>query len=381
LSIEKRKYGKKNQVKVDPLAYNTGLIGESGVGKTTLIYEVCEKLVGDEGYIFLECGKEDGEEAIQDIVAEKVPDWDTFEEITDDIMDNKTTDYPNLKVVVADTFDQLVEIAKEEVILMHNRENPDKPIKSIKQAFGGFMSGEDMAVDMVLDRLWELKKVGVRFIAIGHTKKKDVEDVVTGQTYSILTTDMSNRDFNKLKNKLHFLGVASIDREIVQQKTGKKNIVTKKEETKGVVKSETRKITFRDDNYSIDSKSRFADIVESVPLSSDEFIKALTDAIKVEQSKSGKTFEQSQKEQEKDEAEKLKEIKKVEQEKHEKKEKEKLNEELTEMRNPIVEFIKDNKSDMKKIKPVLDLSKELGFANPTLIDNAEDIKKVLELIK
>ena len=37
-------YGKKNVIKIDPLQYNLGIIGEGGIGKTTLIKEVCEKL-------------------------------------------------------------------------------------------------------------------------------------------------------------------------------------------------------------------------------------------------------------------------------------------------------------------------------------------------
>ena len=45
-----RKFGKKKEVKIDPLAYNIGLAGLSGIGKTTLIKNVCEELVGEDGY-------------------------------------------------------------------------------------------------------------------------------------------------------------------------------------------------------------------------------------------------------------------------------------------------------------------------------------------
>ena len=38
-----RKFGRKNEIKIDPLAYNLALIGESGVGKTSVIKEYCEK--------------------------------------------------------------------------------------------------------------------------------------------------------------------------------------------------------------------------------------------------------------------------------------------------------------------------------------------------
>ncbi len=54
---------------------------------------------------------------------------------------------------------------------------------------------------------------------------------------------MSIRDFNAIKTKLHFLGVASIDREIVQQKTGKKDNKGN-EKMKGVVAKESRKDYF-----------------------------------------------------------------------------------------------------------------------------------------
>lgn len=292
-----RKFGKKREICIDPLTYNIGLIGESGIGKSTVIKEFCEKLAGDDGYIALDIGKEDGHDAINGIVSEKIPDWATFKEFCDDVIENKLTDYKELRVIVLDTFDQLYEITVPEVIRMHNRANPDKPkITSIKQAFGGFSAGEDKAIELILNKLWELKSVGVSFIAIGHTKKKDIDDPVTGETYSQLTTNMSQRTFGALKTKLHFLGVAYIDREIVKQKTGKKNVVTKQEEVKGKVMSESRRISFRDDNYSVDSKSRFADIVDQIPLDSDALIKALSDAILAEHSKGDKTVEQSKKE-------------------------------------------------------------------------------------
>ena len=80
-----------------------------------------------------------------------------------------------------------------------------------------------------------LKKVGVETIVIGHVKTKDVTDVVSGETYQTLTSDQQQNYFNALKKQLHFLGLAYIDRSIKTEKTGKKNIVTKKEETKNVV--------------------------------------------------------------------------------------------------------------------------------------------------
>lgn len=274
------KYGRKNIISENIWDYNIGIIGESGIGKSTVMKEMLEKTVGSDGYLMLNIGKEDGHSAIEGISTDNAPDWDTFDDIVQDIVENKEADYPDLKVVGIDTMDQLFEITEPEVIRLHNVANPDKaPIQTIKAAFGGFQAGEDKAIELVLDRLWKLKSVGVSFVVIGHTKKRDVEDVVTGQTYSTLTTNMSQRYFNAIKTKLHLLGVASIDREIVKEKTGKKNMVTHKDIEKGRILSESRRITFRDDNYTIDSKSRFSDIVDEIPLDADAFIKAMQDAI------------------------------------------------------------------------------------------------------
>lgn len=368
-----RKFGKKVEIDLDILKYNIAVIGESGIGKSTLAKKVCEKLAGDDGYIALDVGKEDGHKAIAGIVSESAEDWDKFEEIIDDIVDNKSSAYKDLKIVIIDTIDQLFEIAEPEVIRLHNNTNTDKMVDTINAAFGGFMKGQDKAVEIILDKLWELKSVGVSFFILGHTKKRDIEDVITGQTYSTLTTNISQRYFSAIKTKLDILGVAAIDREIVKEKTGRKNIVTKKDEEKGKIVSESRKITFRDDNYTIDSKSRFANIASEVELNADEFIKALQDAILAEHSKGDKTVEESKKDQALAELKKEKQI-------AEKNASDKAMKELTKITDEIGEFFKDNKSNMEILKPIIKLSKELGYKNPTVINNVEDAQKVLDLI-
>lgn len=374
-------YGKKNVIKIDPLSYNIGLIGESGIGKTTIIKEMCEKLVGEDGYRFLECGKEDGADGIDGINYLNCPEWSMdydeytnsigFEDFVDDVVENKSTEYPDLKTVVIDTYDQLIEIAKPEVIRMHNAEHPEKPVKSIKAAFGGYMSGEDKATEIVLDKLWELKSVGVHFIIIGHVKQRQQEDVVTGQTYTSLTTNMSMRDFNAIKTKLHFLGVASIDREIVQEKTGKKDD-KKKDIMKGVIAKESRKITFRDDSYSIDSKSRFADIVPECDFNVDSLIQALTDAIKTEASKGKKSIAELKKEQDAAAEKRAEQIAAVE-------ESNKKEKELNEIKAKIKDFCIANKGKAAVLKPLLALAKEKGYENPMAVDDIDVAKEILAL--
>ena len=298
------KYGHKNEIQLNPLSYNIGLIGESGIGKSTIIKEMCEKLVGKDGYISLDIGKESGHSTISGIITETVPDWKTFTDIIDDIVENKQ-DYPDLKVVIIDTYDQLCELAEKETIRLWNKKLQlnDKPkIDTINSAFGGFGKGLDKAIDLMLDKLWELKSVGVSFVIIAHVKKTDLTDPVTESTYSILTANSTQKYFNAIKQKLDFLGVAYIDRDIVKVKTGKKDNKGNEIE-KGKLAGESRVISFRDDTYSVDSKCRFANIIDKIPFDVDSLIKAMTDAILEEQKKDGISLNEAKKKQNKAEKE------------------------------------------------------------------------------
>lgn len=383
------KFGKKNHVNLDILSYNTLLLGESKCGKTTLIKEVCEKLSGDDGYLFLEIGSERGADAIENISYINCPAWEEdydefansagFIDVCEDIIDNKTTDYPNLKVVVWDTYDQLITLAEEESIRLWNQEcratgHPDKCTKSINSAWGGFGKGEKKAIALMIDTMTRLRQVGVATIIIGHVKVKDINDVVTGETYQILTSDQQQNYFNAIKKNLHFMGLAYIDRTIVKEKTGKKNIVTKKDEVKGKVKEETRRIKFRDDSYAVDSGSRFADIVPEIEMTADAFINALTDAIKSEQQKSGQSFADAKKKQEKLAIESEKRVAEAEKAR-------KAKGELNVVISKIVNFFVENKSIPETVKPILDSIRELGYDNPKEINNIDDANKILEIIE
>ena len=201
-------------------------------------------------------------------------------------------------------------------------------------------------------------------------------DPVTGQEYLQLTTNLPQKYFNGIKTKVHILGVASIDREIVKEKTGKKDFVTKKDIEKGVVTNQTRKITFRDDNYVIDSKSRFADIVPEIPLNADALVNAITNAITAEMNKSNtnKSFDEIKKEQEAAEAENL--LKLAEKEKINKE-----NKEIEGLKSKIVEYVTENKTNMAVVKPILEKCAEYDYKNPMQIMDLEAMKAVAAMIE
>ena len=367
-------FGKRNEIKIDPLKYNIALLGESGIGKTTIIKEMCEKLGGEDSYIFLEMAGEAGADAIQGIVYEDVNDWDMVEEIVSDIEYNKSTEYKSLKTIVVDTYDGWINLAQAEAIRLWNKAHPDKRADSIDASWNGFQKGQQKAFDLMFDVVRRLRAVGVATIIIGHVKNREITDVASGVTYQQLTSDVEKIYFNLLKKKMHFVGLAYFDRTIVTEKTGKKNIVTKKEETVNKIAEETRKIRFRDPAMAVDSKSRFADIVPEIDFNVDDLIKAMKDAIQSEASKSGKSIKVL-------EAEQKAEAEAEENRIAEAEENARVEKELNKIKAEIVNFFTANKTDMDKIKPVLELCRKHGYSNPNEIDSIEIAKEILESCK
>ena len=276
-------YGKKNVISADLSRLIFGLLGEPGIGKTTTIYQMAEKEFGEDGYLLLDVGSEWGSEYINGVVAEQTETFKKFLDVTNDIIKNKDKEYPNLKVVILDTIDALFEIGEPYLVKLYNQEHMGeknfKPASTINAAEGGFMKGQDRLIEIVIDQLVKLRKVGVGFWYTGHVKRRSNDDAFSGETYDMITTNMSQRYFAAIRNKSHASGIAYIDRTLTQQEVGKENPITKEKKTITRVVSESRKVKFRDDSYTADSKSRLENIAEEVLLDTDELLKALKDAI------------------------------------------------------------------------------------------------------
>ena len=298
-----------------------------------------------------------------------------FADVCEDIIENKSTDYPNLRVVIWDTYDQIIKIAERETIRQSNnyyrkKNKPDKIAESINEAWGSYGRGDKKAMELMFDMMERLDSVGVKTYVIGHAKRKDQNDMSSESTYQVITSDQQNNYFSELKKMFPFLGVAYIDREIAnvsKEKNGKK--------TTGKIKSETRRIRFRDENYSIDSGTRFAGITSKpIDFTADAFIKAITDAIVEEQKKSGVPLAKAKKEQYEEDKVEAKRVANREKEN-------KLQKELNEVVSEIVDFCKINVVNKNKevVDPILAKCKELGYSNPKEISDLEDAKIILAM--
>lgn len=284
-----RKFGKRVSISDDFSDYIIGIAAPSGFGKTTLMYNVCEKKFGSDGYIVLDMGAEEGTKALQGVVAERVSDWKKFKDIVSDIKENKNTDYADLKVVILDTLDAAFDLAEMYTIKVYNAENATDPnfkkCTSINSAYGGYGKGLDKVIENVKKEIATLKSVGVGVWWCAHTKIRESTDAYTGETYTSLTASMMMKYFNAIKDSTHIIGIGYYDRDIEKKEVGETNPVTKKKKERNALVDESRKIKFRDDSLVADAKSRFAGIVNEIVLDTDEFIDAIQNAINVEKDK------------------------------------------------------------------------------------------------
>ena len=283
------KFGKRVNVATDLSKYMIGVMAPSGFGKTTLMYNVCEKEFGPDGYIILDMAAEDGVAALQGAVAEKVTTWKKMKEVVDDIVKNKTTDYPDLKVVILDTLDAAFEAAEQYAVDTFNRENIGKQgftkASSINSVEGGFGRGLEKVIEYVKKEIARLQSVGVGVYWTAHVKEKDQVDLFTGSQYTTLTANMSMKYFSSIRNSSHIVAFGYFDRSIEKQAVGEVNPVTKKAKERKAVLAEARRLKFRDDAMIADAKSRFSEITEEIDLDADLFIKAVKDAIDAERAK------------------------------------------------------------------------------------------------
>lgn len=279
----RRKIGKIREVKTDLSNYSYLINGVAGVGKTTTVTEIGQKEFGVNGYLLLTVGQEPEPVHIGNVWNERAKDWDDLVDIIDTICTYKNEDYSELKMIGIDSVDEVFRLAEEKVIELHNQKVTkitDK-ISSIKSAFGGYQAGENKVINMVSDKVFKLRDYGISLFFIGHTKQKNKKDQMLDIEFEQITSNLDNKYYNCIKDKVNIVMCAYVERELTDLET-RKDAFSKKDKQVGKIASEKRVVSFRDEEYAIDVKSHLKYIIPKCDLDSDIMIKELKTAIKKE---------------------------------------------------------------------------------------------------
>lgn len=250
---------KKNEVTVDLANYRFLFKAPPKFGKTTFFVDLVKKLYGSTEFgILLSMGNERGYQAIPDVIVADCPTWGALMEVVDELVENRD-DY-SFKMVAIDTIDELVSIAQNEVVRLDWKQCGEK--RTINSAFGGYGAGRKKVEELINGVITKLNDAHMGLVFLGHTKVKTITPK-GNEPYDMLTSNLSS-DYSKIfENKADMIITGVVERDVKDK----------------VLQSETRWLVFRGDNF-VDAGSRFADIVERVPFSTENFIKAVTDAIK-----------------------------------------------------------------------------------------------------
>ena len=346
-------------------SYSYLMNGVAGIGKTTTVCEIGQKKFGQDGFLLMTLGAEPEPSHIGNLWNVVIDEWDELEETIDTLIEERNTEYKDLKMIGIDSTGELFRLAEAKVIEEYNRtvSSSDK-VKSIQSAYGGFYRGQTRAIEIVSQLMSRLSKAGYSLFYIGHTKQKNKTDQMTGVEYEQVTSDMENKYFNAIKDRVNIVMCAYMEREMadITEETNKFN---KKKIKVGDIVSESRVVSFRDETFSLDLKCHLKHIVPKCELDSDIIIKELESAITKQVNDFGGKTETKEK---------------VVKERQESKPK---SEELTDDKKfEIVDTIKNNlaKLDMSELQKIMSTYGFKDFNNVTSIPT-KALKEIVALIK
>lgn len=248
-------------------------------GKTTLFRDVILEKYGDPSYgLLVGCGAECGYKMLDGLNVTQVETWDDVIELKNWLISENGKEH-HIKIVAFDTGDELTLLADAKTIKLSNRENPQKPVRSIKAAMGGYTAGEKYSANnLIKPMISELSKAGFGVWVIAHTKLKTIKDkgALDEDGYMQLTSNLAADYEAAFGDCLDVCLTGIVDRDTEERGTGDKK--------KKYVTEMVRKLYFRGTD-TIDAGGRFADgsvpeyMVFDKPNMAKDFIKIVEDGI------------------------------------------------------------------------------------------------------
>lgn len=221
-------------------------------GKSTLFRDVVLAKYNDlEKGVLVECGLENGDTMLNSNMVH-LDTYKEFVEFKKWLIETKGKEH-NIEMVCFDTADEMMPIFEKEIIRQNNVENPQKPVKTIKAAYGGYNSGIEMAATLVKKYIAELKQAGFGVWVIAHSKFKTIREKggLEEDGYMQLTSNLVNAYESAFGDIFDVTLTGVIDR-VFDEKTSSDGKTTKKYTTESV-----RKLYFRGTTL-IDAGGRFA---------------------------------------------------------------------------------------------------------------------------
>lgn len=193
-----------------------------------------------------------------------IDSWDDLVEITDALVEERFGVFKQVRTLGLDTVDRLYVLAKKEVMDTHARLYPNKPVKSINDAMGGYGKGRDLQKELVYDILQKLRLAGYGIWFLGHTKFKNVKKDGEIEGYDTMGSNLNEDLYKNIAQDMDF---------IMQIK------VTRNKNADGTLANTDRKLILTSDGY-YTCGSRFSAFLKpEVPLSADAFLVALDEAL------------------------------------------------------------------------------------------------------
>ncbi len=257
-------------------------------GKTTLFRDVILAKYGDPARgLLVGCGNEKGYKMLDNLNCTQVSTYKELAELKDWLIKEKGKEH-NIEIVAFDTGDEFALIADKETIRRSNLENPNKPTKSIKAAFGGFTGGEKYSAnDIIKPYMTDLQDAGFGVWCIAHTKFKTIKEKggLEEDGYMQLTSNMGADYEAAFGDIFDVVLTGVIDRAFEEKQT--------KDTVKKYATDTVRKLYFRGTPL-IDAGGRFADgavpeyLVFDQPNMAAEFIKTVEEGMEKSKTTLGK---------------------------------------------------------------------------------------------
>lgn len=277
-----------NTIKPDIKNVSIYLRSVKKFGKSTLFRDVILEKYGDPSRgLLVEVGMERGDTLLDNVNTTHVDTYKELVELQKWLIEEKGNEH-NIEIVGFDVADELVPLFDKETIRQHNVDNPQKPVKSIKAAMGGYTAGEQYSATLMKNYFDKIKSAGIQVWVLGHSKYKNIKDKanVDNEGYMQLTSNLAAAYEAALGDIFDVVLTGIIDRNIETVGDG--------DSAKRYATDAIRKLYFRG-TPEIDAGGRFAAdsvpeyLVFDKPNMAEDFIKVIeegmekskTDSVKV----------------------------------------------------------------------------------------------------